>query len=368
MIRRVAVLVVFALACGAPTETPSVAGPLFGVSSTSPVIAQFRFIPVGAGTGTGSATVHRPGPTSVNELQIGVQHLGGGETFKVLVSGKSVGSFTTNQGGAASARFDLPGPNIDVLDIEGASGDLVLHGSLTADYHPGSGVDIDATLELVPPFELNKEDVRAEFNTGRVRMRVRLPEIDQSPLRPRLDIAAKQLEEDRQHDLVLNGHVAASYTPTRGGTINASLDLVPDFEYVKSIVTVEIEDSKTRELLLRGSLLSSPIVNCRVLLVAEPGRPERGQVLAGVNLEKTRDLMVVEAAVTAQTVHGLYVDGVEVARLLADRFGFARIAFSSKPEPSEQPMPQALENLKIVKLIELKTLNGEVRLAGKPSC
>ncbi len=46
---------------------------------------------------------------------------------------------------------------------------LVLDGSPNEPgYGDGTGLDIDATLELVPPFEIHKDDVTAEFNTGQI--------------------------------------------------------------------------------------------------------------------------------------------------------------------------------------------------------
>jgi hypothetical protein len=70
----------------------------------------------------------------------------------------------------STLTFDL---NVDSpLGILGAPNPLKLAGTLTADYSAGSGVDIDAQLDLVPAFEYSKDDVTAALGSGQIRFQL----------------------------------------------------------------------------------------------------------------------------------------------------------------------------------------------------
>jgi hypothetical protein len=84
-------------------------------------------------------------------------------TWFVALAG--MGTAAPGPSQAESVIFDL---NVDTTF--GQLGGATFFGTLSADYKPGSGVDIDATLELVPPFEFTKDDVTATFNDGTIRI------------------------------------------------------------------------------------------------------------------------------------------------------------------------------------------------------
>jgi hypothetical protein len=84
------------------------------------------------------------------------------------VAALGIGAVAPSAVQAETLLFDL---NVDsALGILAGPNPLKLAGTVTVEYTPGSGVDLDAQLDLVPPFEWTKDDVTATLGGGTIRM------------------------------------------------------------------------------------------------------------------------------------------------------------------------------------------------------
>jgi hypothetical protein len=141
--------------------------------------------------------------------------------------------------------------NVDVKNIPGAAQDLKLNGQLKGTYTP-AGLDIDAKLSLIPPFTYEKGNVKADFNSGSIRLQVEKSSLKQFDFDVDANVEVKSIPGAPQ-PLKLHGQLKGTYT-SAGVDIDAKLDLVPPFTYEKGNVKADFKSGSIRLIVKKNAL------------------------------------------------------------------------------------------------------------------
>ncbi|MBN1944413.1 MAG: DUF4157 domain-containing protein, partial [Bradymonadales bacterium] len=131
---------------------------------------------------------------------------------------------------------------VEVKNIKGASGPLQLAGQLGGEYKQ-SGLDLDTTVDLMPPFVFGKDNVTATFNSGSVKLDVKKSKFKSFKADVDANVVIDKIEGAKAGPLNLHSKTTIGYTP-EGLDIDADLKLVPPFVFGKNNVTATFNSGK----------------------------------------------------------------------------------------------------------------------------
>ncbi len=193
----------------------------------------------------------------------------------------------------------------------------------------------------------------------------------------RLQVKIERVARRSSFTLTLDGMLVDSFTTSPGGTFEAVYESDPKGSHrslpagvlPSKVKLVEVQ-SATGEVVLRGAF-GSPKETIERVFALDPTAVDpdaKGEVAIeiekedGAITEQSFELQV--EGLAPSTSYKLFADGLDITTFATDATGKASLAFSSSPEAGQQPLPPSLASLETLKLVEVKTLDGQLVLSG----
>jgi hypothetical protein len=315
------------------------------------------------------------------ELKIEVENLAPSAIFKIFLNSSETASFTTKPDGKATVLFSSspkgnelllptalsPLTNINLIEVKDAAGMTILTAITSAPLTelkfesrltlPSTGIDPDArgSIEI---------DVRKEGGA----------------LSQQLAVKVENLAPATIFKLLADGVEIATITTNSTGRAEVVLSsepkgnelLLPPLLNLMSVKLIEIK-STTAQTILSSAITPT---DCgkdseekEIKLIAV-GSDTDASGEAEIEIEREdgaiseQEFKVKVEDLDPTTNFQIVVNSVEIGTFTTSNTGRAEVRFSSQPRGSERTLPSVMNPLTNIKLVEVRTLSGQVVLSG----
>jgi hypothetical protein len=322
------------------------------------------------------------GTIQTQEFRIKVENLAPNTTYKIFANNTDIATFTTNGDGRAEIRFSSqpkgtellippsfsPLTNITLIQIRDAAGTTTLLS--------GDPAAVLTTVKFESDVVLTGTSIDADAR-GTAEIDVRR---EAGALVQELIVKGTNLAPSSVFKIFAGGVEVATITTSSSGSFDITLrtqpssgqQMLPAGVNLLNVTLIEVKNSTSQTVLAT----STTPANCgkddveKEINFTNTGIDTNASGEAEIEVEKEngtideQKLKVKVENLDAATTFRIFVDNVEIATFTTSNDGKAEVVFSSKPKGSERTLPSAINPLTNVKVVDIRTMSGQILLTG----